>query len=48
VSLRVIAVSAPEYPEGRVGSKTLNSRDPASLYNACRYAAFLAESGLGA
>ena len=48
MSLRVIAVSAPEYPEGRVGSKTLNSRDPASLYNACRYAAFLAESGLGA
>ncbi len=46
--LRAIAVAAPEYPYGRIGTTSLSSRDPISLYNACRYAAFLAENGLGA
>jgi len=45
--LKVIAVSAPEYPYGRLNSKSLTSRDPVSLYNAGRYAAFLADSRIG-
>nr|AWI62632.1 hypothetical protein [Cystobacter sp.] len=45
MALRVLAVSAPDYPEGRLGSQTLNSSDPASLFNACRYAALLAQQG---
>ena len=47
MELRAIAVSAPEYPFGRMGTNSLLSRDPASLYNACRYAAFLADNKLG-
>ncbi|MFA4996337.1 MAG: B12-binding domain/radical SAM domain-containing protein [Patescibacteria group bacterium] len=48
MSLRVIAISAPEYPFGRLGTTSLTSRDPVSLYNASRYAAFLADNQLGA
>lgn len=47
MSLRAIAVSAPEYPFGRRSTGFLNSQDPISLYNACRYSAFLASIGLG-
>lgn len=47
MSLKVIAVSAPEYPFGRIGTTSLTSRDPVSLYNACRLAAFLADNMLG-
>ncbi|OJH42099.1 B12-binding domain/radical SAM domain-containing protein [Cystobacter ferrugineus] len=39
MSLRVIAVSAPDWIKGAKDSRALNSRDPASLFNACRYAA---------
>ncbi len=45
--LRVVAISAPELPEGGIG-KILNSEDPASLFNACRCAAQLAELQVGA
>ncbi|WP_205703022.1 B12-binding domain/radical SAM domain-containing protein [Paraburkholderia kururiensis] len=38
-SLRVLAVAAPESVTGARGELTLSSRDPASLYNACRLAA---------
>jgi len=44
--LQVLAVSAPELPEGGIGS-SLTSQDPASLYNACRYAAYSAENQIG-
>ncbi len=47
MTLNAIAVSAPEYPIGRLGTNSLTSRDPVSLYNACRYSAFLAENRLG-
>lgn len=47
MTLRVVAVSAPEYSEGRLGKHMLTSEDPASLYNACRVAAKLASSGIG-
>lgn len=45
MSLRVVAISAPDYLNGRTQTQSLTSQDPVSLYNACRYAAFLAESG---
>lgn len=48
MTLRVAAVSAPELPESRVGRLVLGSNDPASLFNACRYGALLAERGTGA
>jgi B12-binding domain/radical SAM domain protein len=48
MELRAIALAAPEYPEGSLGSTTLTSSDAPSLYNACRYAAQLAETGRGA
>ncbi|RIL06557.1 MAG: hypothetical protein DCC75_10760, partial [Proteobacteria bacterium] len=47
MELRVLALAAPQYPRGAVHERVLNSRDPASLYNACRLAAARAESGLG-
>src|SRR5690242_9998802 len=47
MSLRVVAIAAPERPEGGLGKGVLNSTDPASLFNACRYAAFLAERHQG-
>ncbi|MBU3935020.1 B12-binding domain/radical SAM domain-containing protein [Patescibacteria group bacterium] len=43
-----MAVAAPELSESSIGSKVLSSEDPASLFNACRYAAFLAENDIGA
>ncbi len=46
--LRVVAISAPEFPFGRNGTRSLGGRDPVSLYNASRYAASLAERGSGA
>lgn len=46
--LRVVAVAAPDWVRGRKGDKALNSRDPASLFNACRIAASRALSGEGA
>lgn len=39
MSLRVVAVAAPDWIEGAKDSRALNSRDPVSLFNACRYAA---------
>jgi len=48
MELRVVAVAAPEYPEGRLGKGTLTSQDPASLFNAARYAAQLSELKSGA
>lgn len=48
MALRVVACSAPQFVEGEVGDKALTSSDPASLYNACRWAAWLAEQGRGA
>ncbi len=45
MSLRIVAVAAPDYVAGRLGGQTLTSADPASLFNACRYAAWLAEQG---
>lgn len=38
-NLRVVAVAAPDSIRGGKGASALNSRDPASLYNACRLAA---------
>jgi len=48
MSIRVMAVAAPELPESSIGARVLSSEDPASLFNACRYAAFLAENDIGA
>jgi len=45
--IRVVAVAAPQLPESRISSKVLSSEDPASLFNACRYAASLAENDVG-
>lgn len=47
MTLRVVAVSAPELPESHVGRLVLGSNDPASLFNACRYGALLADRGVG-
>jgi B12-binding domain/radical SAM domain protein len=46
-SLRVIAVAAPDRIKGQKEESALNSRDPASLFNACRIAASRALSGRG-
>jgi B12-binding domain/radical SAM domain protein len=45
MSLRVCAVAAPEYVSGRIRNNVLYSRAPASLYNACRYAAHASIAG---
>lgn len=45
-TLRVAVVAAPNWASGRLGS-TLKSPDPFSLFNACRYAAHLAETRAG-
>src|SRR3989339_1293677 len=45
--IRVMAVAAPELPEGNIGKDVLSSDDPVSLYNACRYAAFQAGNAVG-
>ena len=47
MSLRVVAIAAPELPAGGLGGGVLSREDPTSLYNACRYAALLAENGVG-
>lgn len=48
MGLRIVAVSAPDSKEGKVAHNTLSSQDPASLFNACRAAASLAQAGSGA
>jgi B12-binding domain/radical SAM domain protein len=45
MSLRVLAFTAPQFVRGEVGDMALTSGDAASLHNACRYAAWLAENG---
>ena len=47
MALRVVAVAAPELLEGILGAGVLKSEDPASLFNGCRYSAFLAENKIG-
>src|SRR4051812_35815707 len=47
MSLRVLALAAPQFPADRGPSRALNSKDPASLFNACRLAARRADSGVG-
>lgn len=47
MAIRVMAVAAPELPEGKIGTGVLSSEDPVSLFNACRYAAFLTENNVG-
>jgi B12-binding domain/radical SAM domain protein len=47
MAIRVMVVSAPELPEGEIGGGVLSSNDPVSLFNACRYAAYLAENKIG-
>ena len=47
MSIRVVAIAAPQIPESMIGSRVLSSEDPASLFNACRYAASLAENDVG-
>lgn len=46
--LRVVAVAPPDHAEGELGRGVLTGADPASLFNACRYAAALAVSGVSA
>ncbi|MFF4934998.1 B12-binding domain/radical SAM domain-containing protein [Streptomyces griseofuscus] len=48
MNLRVVAVAPPGLPEGRSGRHTLKSADPASLFNACRVAAWRADEGVAA
>lgn len=43
MDLRIAAVAAPEFQSGASGDLRLNSSDPASLYNACRWLAKLSE-----
>jgi B12-binding domain/radical SAM domain protein len=47
MSLRVLALAAPQFQEGAVGARALSSADPASLFNACRLAAQRADQGVG-
>lgn len=47
VPLRAIAVSAPDWISGSKHQSALNSADPASLFNACRHAAGLAQRQIG-
>lgn len=46
--IRVVAVSAPDRISGDKSDSALNSTDPASLFNACRHAASLAQRKIGA
>jgi len=48
MALNILAISAPAMPKGKIGETVLKSADPASLFNACRYAAYLADNGIGA
>lgn len=45
--IRALAVSAPDWISGTKSEHALNSTDPASLFNACRYAANLAQKKKG-
>jgi B12-binding domain/radical SAM domain protein len=47
MELRVLALAAPQFADDPGFSRALNSEDPASLFNACRLAARLAEQGEG-
>lgn len=47
MALRVMAISAPENQKSVPGQFVLKSKDPVSLYNACRCAASLAMDGVG-
>jgi B12-binding domain/radical SAM domain protein len=47
MSLRVLALAPPQYPVDPGPSRSLQSEDPASLFNACRWAAHLAEAKQG-
>jgi B12-binding domain/radical SAM domain protein len=47
-AIRAVAVSAPDWIGGTKSERALNSTDPASLFNACRYAADLAQRKIGA
>ncbi|MES2939400.1 MAG: B12-binding domain/radical SAM domain-containing protein [Pseudomonadota bacterium] len=46
--LRVVALAPPDHAEGELGRGVLTGADPASLFNACRYAASLAVKGVSA
>ena len=46
MAIHVMAISAPENKRGFLGKHSLKSEDPASLYNACRYAGSLAAKGI--
>ena len=48
MELRAYAFSAPQFPNGGPNPNVLNSKDPASLYNACRVAGYEARTGRGA
>ncbi|HEY0524117.1 MAG TPA: B12-binding domain/radical SAM domain-containing protein [Stellaceae bacterium] len=47
MALRAVAVAAPDWIAGSKDAAALNSRDPVSLFNACRYAALLAQQPPG-
>jgi len=47
VSLRVLAIAAPQFQSGGVGDLGISSADPASLFNGCRWAAYLAQQKIG-
>ena len=47
-NLRVLAIAPPDHLAGTAGEGVLMGADPASLYNACRYAAFKADHNMGA
>lgn len=47
MALRVLALAPPQFPVSRGRSRALSSEDPASLFNACRWAAQVASAGLG-
>ncbi len=48
MSLRVVALAPPQFPVDPGESRALSSEDPASLFNACRLGARLADEGKGA
>jgi B12-binding domain/radical SAM domain protein len=47
MTLRAIAIASPQFEEGRAGQAVLSSVEPASLFNACRHAASLADECRG-
>lgn len=48
MALTAIGLAAPYHRNGTVGELALSSRDPASLFNACRIAALRSDRGTGA